>query len=169
MTSRIAGGGTRLQTTASAVPRRSAVCSSSHGTASAYRAAVVTKTHRSAAASSCAASSRLPTTTESTSGASSSASPAGTAGCGTSCSDRSPDVDGPADRARPGSTRPSANHRSSPGAQSSTGARVVGRSTPAGLTSAPTSVFTSVDLPAPVDPPTTASSGASSRPSRGSR
>ena len=72
-------------------------------------------------------------------------------------------------RASPGSTRPSANQRSSPGAQSSTGARVVGRSTPAGLTGAPTSVFTSVDLPAPVDPPTTASSGASSRPSRGSR
>ncbi len=43
----------------------------------------------------------------------------------------------------------------------STGDRVVGRSTPGWLTSRPTSELTSVDLPAPVDPPTTASSGAS--------
>jgi hypothetical protein len=162
-------GGTRLQTTASAVPRRWAVCSSSHGTASAYRAAVVTKIHRSAAASSWAASSRLPATTESTSGASSNASPGGTAGCGIRCSEAPPSGLGPEDRANPGSTRPSANQRSSPGAHSSTGERVVGRSTPAAVTGAPTRVFTSVDLPAPVDPPTTASSGASSRPSRGSR
>ena len=42
-----------------------------------------------------------------------------------------------------------------------TGERVVGRSTPGSLTRAPTSELTSVDLPAPVDPPTTVSSGAS--------
>ena len=49
------------------------------------------------------------------------------------------------------------------------GARVVGRSTPDGLTSSPTRLLTSVDLPAPVEPPTTISSGASSCRSRGSR
>ena len=49
----------------------------------------------------------------------------------------------------------------------STGARVVGRITPGALTSRPTREFTSVDLPAPVEPPTTASSGASMVASRG--
>jgi hypothetical protein len=43
----------------------------------------------------------------------------------------------------------------------STGERVVGRSTPGSVTRVPTSEFTSVDLPAPVEPPTTVSSGAS--------
>ena len=50
-----------------------------------------------------------------------------------------------------------------------TGPRVVGRSTPAGLTSLPTSELISVDLPAPVEPPTTASSGASMLRNRGIR
>ena len=48
------------------------------------------------------------------------------------------------------------------------GARVVGRITPGALTRRPTSELTSVDLPAPVDPPTTASNGASMVASRGS-
>jgi hypothetical protein len=65
--------------------------------------------------------------------------------------------------------RSSSNQRTSPGLHTSTGARVVGRSTPAALTCAPTSEFTSVDLPAPVEPPTTISSGASICCSRGSR
>src|SRR5258706_16338908 len=55
----------------------------------------------------------------------------------------------------------------SAGWQTSTGARVVGRSTPAGLTGARTRLLISVDFPAPVEPPTTASSGASRRPRRG--
>ena len=65
--------------------------------------------------------------------------------------------------------RSSSNQRTSPGWQTSTGARVVGRSTPAALTCAPTRQLTSVDLPAPVEPPTTISSGASIWRSRGSR
>ena len=47
------------------------------------------------------------------------------------------------------------------------GDRVVGRSTPGSVTRRPTSELTRVDLPAPVDPPTTASSGASIVISRG--
>jgi hypothetical protein len=43
----------------------------------------------------------------------------------------------------------------------STGERVVGRSTPDSVTTEPTREFTNVDFPAPVEPPTTASSGAS--------
>ena len=50
----------------------------------------------------------------------------------------------------------------------STGARVVGRITPGALTRRPTRELTRVDLPAPVEPPTTASSGASIVASRGS-
>jgi hypothetical protein len=65
--------------------------------------------------------------------------------------------------------RSSSNQRTSAGLHTSTGARVVGRSTPAALTWAATSEFTSVDLPAPVEPPTTMSSGASIWRSRGSR
>ena len=38
---------------------------------------------------------------------------------------------------------------------------LVGRSTPGSVTRVPTREFTSVDLPAPVEPPTTASNGAS--------
>jgi hypothetical protein len=51
----------------------------------------------------------------------------------------------------------------------STAERVVGRSTPVALTGARTRLLTSVDLPAPVEPPTTTSSGASSRARRGRR
>jgi hypothetical protein len=65
--------------------------------------------------------------------------------------------------------RSSSNQRVSSGWHTSTGARVVGRSTPDVLTSAPTSELTSVDLPAPVEPPTTISSGASICRSRGRR
>ena len=50
---------------ATAVPRSEASRRSAHGTASAYRAAVVTNSHRSAAASSWDASARLADTTES--------------------------------------------------------------------------------------------------------
>ena len=94
---------------------------------------MVTKIHRSAAASSWAASAGCSATTESTSGASSSASPAGTAGAATSCRRarrrrrrRRRSVRAQA-RAAPA---PSANQRRSAGWQTSTGPRVVGRSTP---------------------------------------
>ena len=70
---------------------------------------------------------------------------------------------------RCGSSCASVNQPASSGWQTSTGARVVGRSTPLGLTGARTRLLTSVDLPAPVEPPTTTSSGASSRARRGSR
>ncbi len=63
--------------------------------------------------------------------------------------------------------RSSANQRRSPGLHARTGARVVGRRTPGGETVAPTSEFTSVDFPAPVEPPTTIRSGASIWRSRG--
>ena len=66
-------------------------------------------------------------------------------------------------------SRPLRNHAVSAGWQTSTGARVVGRSTPAALTGARTRLLTSVDLPAPVEPPTTMSSGASMLRRRGSR
>ena len=59
------------------------------------------------------------------------------------------------------------NQAASEGWWMSTGERVVGRRTPGRVTSRPTTELTSVDLPAPVEPPTTASSGASSDVSRG--
>ena len=58
---------------------------------------------------------------------------------------------------------------SSSGLCTSTGRRVVGRSTPAVLTSEPTNEFTSVDLPAPVEPETTTTAGAESSVRRGTR
>lgn len=77
--------------------------------------------------------------------------------------------DDPVTRGSPGSTSSDMNHAVSSGLTASVGASVVGRSTPGSETSAPTRELTSVDLPAPVDPPTTASSGASSVSNRGSR
>ena len=61
-----------------------------------------------------------------------------------------------------------ANHSVSAVLCTRTGCRVVGRSTPGVVTGVPTSLFTSVDLPLPVEPPTTASNGASASRSRGS-
>ena len=49
----------------------------------------------------------------------------------------------------------------------STGALVVGRITPGALTRRPTRELTRVDLPAPVEPPTTANKGASMLARRG--
>ena len=66
-----------------------------------------------------------------------------------------------------GSTRFWSNQWPSSGWCASTGERVVGRSRPDAVTGLPTIEFTSVDLPAPVEPPTTVSSGASSVVSRG--
>ena len=70
-------------------------------------------------------------------------------------------------RARPGRMRWPENHAASDGWCTSTGERVVGRRTPESETSLPTTELTRVDLPAPVDPPTTASRGASIEVSRG--
>ncbi len=70
-------------------------------------------------------------------------------------------------RTRSGSSRSWPNQWASSGWCTSTGERVVGRSTPGVVTRSPTSELTSVDLPAPVEPPTTASSGASRVISRG--
>ncbi len=171
-TSSTASGGTRSSTTATDVPRSEAWRSSAHGTASAYRAAVVTKSHRSAAKSSWSASSRLLWTTESMSGASSRATPGGSASEGTrrteegSCAGARAES-APVTRPSPARTRSPVNHASSAGWCTSTGERVVGRSTPGRLTTAPTRELTRVDLPAPVEPPTTASSGASIEASRG--
>ena len=72
-------------------------------------------------------------------------------------------------RMRPGSTLSERNQATSSGWQMSTGDLVVGRSTPGRVTSARSSELTSVDLPAPVEPPTTASSGASMVVARGRR
>ena len=72
-------------------------------------------------------------------------------------------------RASVPSNRSLRNHGVSAGWQTSTGARVVGRSTPAALTGARTRLLTSVDLPPPVGPPTTTSNGASRWVSRGRR
>ena len=115
----------------------------------------------------------MPSSTESTSGASSSASPTGTASDATSRSPgrapASPCSPAASARVSDGSTRSELNQRTSSGWCTSTGQRVVGRSTPDGLTSAPTSELTTVDLPAPVEPPTTTSTGAPGSRSRGSR
>ena len=73
---------------------------------------------------------------------------------------------GGAGQARAGSGSP-ANQPASAGWWTSTGERVVGRSTPLRRDLCPTRELTSVDLPAPVEPPTTASSGASSAARRG--
>jgi hypothetical protein len=155
--------------TASAVLRSRAMRRKPHGTSSAYREAVVTNSHRSAAASSCAASSRLAVTTESMSGASSSAKPGGrlpaVAIFSVPGSPRPP----PVTLASPGRIVVEVNHAESAGLATSVGASVVGRSTPGSVTVAPTSELTRVDFPAPVEPPTTASSGASIAASLGSR
>ena len=101
------------------------------------------------------------------SGASSSARPLGRLGSGTSWMEPVP-VELTLVRARPGRMRSSANQSCSAGLKTSTGLIVVGRMTPERDTSRPMSVLTSVDLPAPVEPPTTASSGASRLARRGS-
>lgn len=166
-----------------------AVRSRCQGTASAYREAVVTITQTSAAQMSWAARVRFSTTRESMSGASRMASPRGrletvsirisrvawvSAGPRSRARDLavggvSSSPCGTQTRMRSGSTRMPANQWWSSGWQTSTGVRVVGRSTPASLTCRPTRELTRVDLPAPVDPPTTASIGASGAFSRGTR
>ena len=93
------------------------------------------------------------------SGESSSASPGCSAVVGTSLNVPSAAPEAPVVRASLGKIRWSSNQRTSSGWQASTGARVVGRRTPAGLTSVPTRLFRIVDLPAPVEPPTTIKSG----------
>ncbi len=83
---------------------------------------------------------------------------------------------------RPGLARPSwrtrgsvgrnmfsANQWMSSGWQARTGELVVGRLTPVWLTWVPTMLFTSVDLPAPVEPTRATSSGAADCLTRGSR
>jgi len=60
-----------------------------------------------------------------------------------------------------------ANQSASTGLQARTGCRVVGRKTPGVVTGRPTSLLTRVDLPLPVEPPTTASNGASASRNRG--
>ena len=161
-----ASSGVRSSTIATAVERSAAWRRNSHGTWSAYRAAEVTNSHRSAAASSWAASSRLRSSTESTSGASRIARPCGTVSEATSWSASGSLVTW-LTRSRSGSSRSWPNQPTSSGWCTSTGERVVGRSTPGWVTWCPTSEFTSVDLPAPVEPPTTVSSGASRVVTRG--
>jgi hypothetical protein len=100
------------------------------------------------------------------SGASRTASPRGNVGSGTRWSERVSSLD-EMERRRPGSIRSSANQRASSGWYTSTGDLVVGRITPGFVTTRPMREFTRVDLPAPVEPPTTASSGASMRDSLG--
>ena len=85
----------------------------------------------------------------------------------TSCSDRE-SCPLPVERASPGRIRSSVNQWASELWCTSTGARVVGRITPGAVTRRRTSELTRVDFPAPVEPPTTASSGASIVASRGS-
>ncbi len=161
-----ASGGVRSSTIATAADRSAAWRRKSHGTWSAYLAADVTKIQRSAAASSCAASERLLSSTESTSGASRMARPTGTFSDGTSWRAAGSLV-ARCTRSRSGSSRSCPNQPTSAGLCTRTGDRVVGRSTPGSVTRAPTRELTSVDFPAPVEPPTTASSGASSVITRG--
>ena len=99
--------------------------------------------------------SRLDSSTESRSGASSSAMPRGTASSEATVTSAS--------------TGWCASSSASAGLCTSTGRLVVGRSTPAAVTSAPTRELTSVDFPAPVDPDSTTTAGADSSVSRGMR
>src|SRR5690606_39115586 len=130
---------------------------------------VVTNSHRSPLVSRRRASARLPASTESRSGESRNASPGGRAGAAINRSGGGPSFDraGAGEgvrtldwRVSPGSRRSPRNHGVSDGWQTSTGSRVVGRSTPERLTGAWTKLLTSVDFPAPVEPLTTTSSGA---------
>ena len=161
-----ASSGVRSSTIATAAERSAARRRKSHGTWSAYRAADVTNNHRSAAARSWPARVRFCASTESMSGASTIASPAGTESSATSWSAPG-SVVGRSTRSRSGSSWSWRNQSASAGLCTSTGDRVVGRSSPGSVTRRPTSEFTKVDLPAPVDPPTTASSGASELSTRG--
>ena len=95
------------------------------------------------------------------------ARPSGTVSAATSWSAPGSPV-APVVRASPGRIRSLSNQSTSAGLCTSTGERVVGRSTPGSVTRLPTREFTNVDLPAPVEPPTTVSSGASIWISRGS-
>jgi hypothetical protein len=63
----------------------------------------------------------------------------------------------------------SANQCMSSGWQASTGELVVGRRTPVWLTWVPTMLFTSVDLPAPVEPTRATRIGAADWRTRGNR
>ena len=63
----------------------------------------------------------------------------------------------------------SANQSMSSGWQARTGLLVVGRRTPVALTWAPTTLFTRVDFPAPVEPTRATSTGAADRRTLGSR
>ena len=63
----------------------------------------------------------------------------------------------------------SANQSMSSGWQASTGLLVVGRRTPVALTREPTMLFTSVDLPAPVEPTRATRTGAADLRTRGRR
>src|SRR4029450_9274307 len=72
-------------------------------------------------------------------------------------------------RESPGRIRCDVNHSCSCGLQTRTGPLVVGRNTPGAETAAPTSELMSVDLPAPVEPPTTARGGGWSSGSLGGR
>ena len=148
--------------------RAAAALRSSQATASAYRVAVVTNSHRSAAARSCRESIRLSSSIESMSGASSNAMPAGSESVVTMRRARDPSVSRSV-RTSSGSTAPERNQSRSSRLQIRVGAVVVGRRTPARVTTSPSREFTIVDFPAPVDPPTTTSSGASRRRALGRR
>ncbi len=163
----VASSGVRSSTIATEVERSAACLRKPQGTWSAYLAAEVTNSQRSAAASSWAASWRLRSSTESTSGASRIARPGGSASLGTSCSASGSSVEW-CTRSRSGSSRSWPNQLASSGWCTSTGDLVVGRSKPGAVTRLPMRELTSVDFPAPVDPPTTVSSGASSVIRRGS-
>ncbi len=157
----MAEGCVRSSTIATAALRSAACFRNSHGTWSAYRAAEVTNSQRSAAPSSCAASVRFCSSTESMSGASSTASPGGIASDAHQL--QRAGVGGGSGGALAGraGSGPCRTTRRQRGLKTSTGERVVGRSTPGSVTRSPTRELTRVDLPAPVEPPTTVSSGAS--------
>ena len=157
---------------ASDASRSLACCSSSQTAASAYRLALVMNSHRSDASRNWCANSRCAWTTESMSGVSSRATPSGMPSFSASTSSPS----------RPGMARPccrtrgsvgrktfSANHLASLGWQASTGLLVVGLRVPVLLTWVPTRLFTSVDLPAPVEPTRATRTGAPDWRSLGSR
>ena len=152
--------------------RSRASCKISQTGPSAYRLALVMNSHRSEASRNCRANSWCACTTESMSGVSSSAMPRGMPSLAASTSSPSrPGLARPSclTRGRVGRKLFSANQSISSGWQASTGLFVVGRRTPVALTCAPTMLFTSVDLPAPVEPTKATRIGAAERRTRGSR
>ena len=128
----------------------------------------MTKIHRSAPSRSSEASRRFPSSTESMSGASKMPIDGHIMSSTVTVTASRLVPAPPSCFAKRGSTRSDMNQARAAGEHTTTGRRVVGRTAPDRDTLRSSSEFTRVDLPEPVDPPTTTSRGASASSRRGS-